>query len=146
MVNEIENAEAYRAFVDRRHTMLDAQNAETSSYIHKLSAWMIAQLFLANAGGLTIGSEGAPEWALVAFVVGVVAAMGCSLAAWWQSHLTYHETHRLGDPNAFFGREYLPTNDEDANQKQNRWFGVAIFSGSVSMLCFAVGALLRIFA
>lgn len=145
-MNELqEKSSGYLAYLERRNSMLDALNAETSAYIHRLSAWMIAQLFVANAGGLTVGAEGSPAVAQVCFVAGIIAAMSCSLSAWWQAHLVYHENFRLGDPNAYFGRDHLPTNDDEYDKKQKFWFGSAIAFGVGSVLCFAAGALLRIF-
>lgn len=139
-----EDAANFRLYLERRFRMLDALNAETAAYIHRLSGWMIAQLFVANAAGLTIGSNNAPAAAMLLFVAGLIAAMACSLAAWWQSHLVYHETFRLGDPNAYFGREHLPETSEEEHNRQNRWMVGAVGAGLASLVCFAAGAVVRV--
>lgn len=132
---------AYRAYLDRRFAMLDAHRTEATGYAYKLSAWMIAQLFIANAGGITLAKDVAPREALMSFVLGMIAAMGCSLAAWWQGHMVVHEVYRLGDPNAYFGREHLAENDPKHSRKENLVLVAAVTAGVVSLACFALGAL-----
>lgn len=136
---------AYRAYLDRRFAMLDIHAVEAASYTSKLSTWMIGQLFVANAGAFTIAKEVASREALLTFVAGVIAAMVCSLTAWWQSHLVFHEITRLGSPNAYFGREHIPTNDPVATKRETRFMAAAVGSGIVSLFCFAAGSIMTLF-
>lgn len=136
--------ETYFKMVERRNAMIDSQRVETMGYIHKLSAWMIAQLFVANSGALALTSDQSESSGQIAFVVGLVAAMACSLSAWWQSHIVYHHMFDLSGPEAFADIEHWKGNDEDQSTAEDRLMTAAISFGVLSLLCFAVGAAITI--
>ena len=132
--------ETYFKMVDRRNEMLDSQRIETMGYIHKLSAWMIAQLFVANSGALALVGEGAPAMAQAMFVIGLVAAMACSVSAWWQSQQVYHHIFDLSGPEAYGNIRDWKTTDKARSWKEDLWLYAAMAFGVVSLAAFAVGA------
>lgn len=136
--------ETYFKMVERRNAMLDSQRVETMGYIHKLSAWMIAQLFVANSGALALTSDQGESDGQIAFVIGLVAAMACSLSAWWQSHSVYHHIFEVSGPEAYADIKHWKGNNPDRSKVENRLLTAAIGSGAVSLIAFAIGAAITI--
>lgn len=132
--------ETYFKMVERRNAMLDSHRVETMGYVHKLSAWMIAQLFIANSGALALAGDEVDTNGQAAFVVGMIAAMTCGLGAWWQSHQVYHHLFDLSGPEAFSSVEHWKTNDPARSKIETWLMRAAVGSGVVSLVAFAYGA------
>ena len=131
---------------ERLLQMQDMHRQASLENTYKLSYWMIAQLFLANAGAITILKGQAPTSSLISFIVGLVAAMACGLAAYRQSHAAYHEMYRLSDPRVLSNVKYWPKRSDVDNLKDRRSVKIAMGIGCLSIVAFVVGAVLAISA
>lgn len=138
--------ETWFRIADRLSLMQDTHRQAALENTYKLAAWMIAQLFVANAGAITILKGEAPTSSLISFMVGLVAAMGCGLATWHQSHHTYHEMYRLSDPRVFASVKFWPTQSEDDKKSDLRAIRLAMGAGYISIAAFLIGAGLAISA
>lgn len=138
--------ETWRVMMDRRMEILSDHRREVASYAHRISAWMIGQLFVANAGAITLTADRGDPIALSLFVSGILAAMACSLCAWRQSHISYHETVQLSDPAVYTGMDALRQDETPPKSKETLWFMAAVAFGIGSLLAFAAGAMLSIWA
>ena len=131
--------ETWLLIINRRLDQCETLKSETASYIHRMSSWMIGQLFIANAGGLTVQSQMSTREAGAAFASGLVLAMLCALAAWGQAHISYHALSGISDAAVLAGKEYAP----EPSGRAAKWivglFYATLALGIGSLVAFVIG-------
>jgi hypothetical protein len=136
--------ETWLLITNRRLDQVETLKSETASYVHRMSSWMIAQLFIANAGGLTIQPRLSTQQASAAFAAGLVLAMLCVLAAWAQALVTYHALSQASDARALVGPEHEVGVPPTLQVGERRLFYGTLALGLGSLAAFVVGISERI--
>jgi hypothetical protein len=126
----------------------EGDRSAVREYVAAQSRWMVAQLFVANAGALTGVATSEPLRGTIAasgpwFVTGLVLSVLCGLATWFHAGKLYEALSDIADPALIFDRERLAAIREAALSSRRRDYilhGMAVGLGILSLASFVGGA------
>jgi hypothetical protein len=132
--------EEWQTIIGQMIQHADADRTSAADYVSKISAWMIGQLFVVNAGAITFVGMSGDKVALSCFVVGILLAMSCSFSAWYHAVKEFEYSDLIGDAKALIDKKFFPTPSSAIEKSRENAYKATIFFGVLSIVSFAVGA------
>tara|TARA_R110000765_G_scaffold253507_1_gene354582 strand:- start:149 stop:610 length:462 start_codon:yes stop_codon:yes gene_type:complete len=133
--------EEWQIIVSHIINKADRDRTAAAEYVSKISAWMIGQLFIVNAGAITIIGVNGDKWALLFFALGILLALACSLSAWFHAVKEYEYSDLISDPKAMIDQRFFPKPDEKIESTRTNAYMATLVFGILSIAAFAIGAI-----
>jgi hypothetical protein len=125
------------------NAMQDRESA--ASYVRTMSGWLIAQLFVGNAGAITLLHDSAGRETLAIFLIGLILSVLTGLSAWFHAVKEFEINDHFADARALLGNRHFPVADAKTEKAREWGFKGTLILGGASGVCFVAGAIMALF-